>query len=48
MLSTVDEDEFIITRHNMTTANFLTEDRLYEIFIQSRKPLAKKITLNYY
>ncbi len=30
MVELVDEDECITTRHNMTTATFLTEDGLYK------------------
>lgn len=41
MIKNVDENECITTRHNMTTATFLTEDGLYEVLMQSRKPIAK-------
>lgn len=42
MVKNVDEDEKVITRTNNTSATFLTEDGLYEVLMQSRKPIAKK------
>ena len=42
MLKNVDENEKILARHNMTSATFLTEDGLYEVLMQSRKPIAKQ------
>lgn len=46
MLSTIDEDEkikaTIDTLTNSYTALFLTEDGLYEVLMQSRKPIAKQ------
>ena len=42
MVKKVDEDEKIITRTNNTSATFLTEDGLYEVLMQSRKPIAKQ------
>jgi anti-repressor protein len=42
MLKNVDEEESITARHNMTSATFLTEDGLYEVLMQSRKPIAKQ------
>ena len=42
MVKRVDEDEKIITRTNNTSATFLTEDGLYEVLMQSRKPIAKQ------
>ena len=42
MVKNVDEDEKIITRTNNTSATFLTEDGLYEVLMQSRKPIAKQ------
>ena len=42
MIKNVDEEECITTRHNMTNATFLTEDGLYEVLMQSRKPIAKQ------
>ena len=41
MLKNIDENEKILARHNMTSATFLTEDGLYEVLMQSRKPIAK-------
>lgn len=41
MVKNVDEDEKIIARTNNTSATFLTEDGLYEVLMQSRKPIAK-------
>lgn len=41
MLKNVDENEKVLARHNMTSATFLTEDGLYEVLMQSRKPIAK-------
>lgn len=37
------QDEYITARHNMTNATFLTEDDLYEVLMQSRKPNAKEL-----
>ncbi|MGY3748104.1 phage antirepressor [Vagococcus salmoninarum] len=42
MVKNVDDDEKVITRTNNTSATFLTEDGLYEVLMQSRKPIAKK------
>lgn len=42
MVKTVDEDEKILTRINSTSALFLTEYGLYEVLMQSRKPIAKQ------
>ncbi|TGY43161.1 phage antirepressor [Clostridium perfringens] len=42
MVKRVDEDEKIIARTNNTSATFLTEDGLYEVLMQSRKPIAKQ------
>ncbi|WP_413485578.1 BRO family protein [Brochothrix thermosphacta] len=42
MVKNVDEEEKLITRTNNTNATFLTEDGLYEVLMQSRKPIAKK------
>ncbi len=42
MVKNIDEDEKIITRTNNTSATFLTEDGLYEVLMQSRKPIAKQ------
>lgn len=42
MVKNVDEDEKIIARTNNTSATFLTEDGLYEVLMQSRKPIAKQ------
>lgn len=42
MVSSVDEDEKLITRINNTSATFLTESGLYEVLMLSRKPIAKK------
>ncbi|WP_371399387.1 BRO-N domain-containing protein [Bacillus wiedmannii] len=42
IVKNIDEDEYIIARHNMTTATFLTEDGIYEVLMQSRKPIAKQ------
>ena len=41
MVKNIDEEEKIITRTNNTSATFLTEDGLYEVLMQSRKPIAK-------
>lgn len=41
MVKSIDENEKIITRTNNTSATFLTEDGLYEVLMQSRKPIAK-------
>lgn len=41
MVKNIDDDEKIITRTNNTSATFLTEDGLYEVLMQSRKPQAK-------
>ena len=41
MLKNVDENEKVLARHNTTSATFLTEDGLYEVLMQSRKPIAK-------
>lgn len=41
MVKSIDENEKIITRTNSTSATFLTEDGLYEVLMQSRKPIAK-------
>lgn len=41
MVKNVDDDEKIIARTNNTSATFLTEDGLYEVLMQSRKPIAK-------
>lgn len=41
MVKNVDDDEKIIARTNNTSAIFLTEDGLYEVLMQSRKPVAK-------
>lgn len=42
MVKNVDDDEKIIARTNNTSATFLTEDGLYEVLMQSRKPIAKQ------
>lgn len=42
MIKNIDTDEYITTRHNNTSATFLTEDGLYEVLMQSRKPIAKQ------
>lgn len=42
MVKNVDDDEKIIARTNNTSATFLTEDGLYEVLMQSRKPVAKQ------
>lgn len=46
MLKTVDEDEKLIGRLFLSGQNrkvwFLTEDGIYEILMQSRKPIAKQ------
>ena len=46
MLKPVEEDEKILqqiaTLNNVYSAWFLTEDGLYEVLMQSRKPIAKK------
>lgn len=41
MVKSIDENEKMITRINNTSATFLTEDGLYEVLMQSRKPIAK-------
>ena len=41
MLESIDENEKVLARHNTTSATFLTEDGLYEVLMQSRKPIAK-------
>nr|WP_300898659.1 Bro-N domain-containing protein [uncultured Clostridium sp.] len=43
MLTTVDSDEKIktISTNNSRSSWFLTEDGLYEVLMQSRKPIAK-------
>lgn len=43
MLKSVDEDEKISTVNNFNGKEmwFLTEDGLYEVLMQSRKPIAK-------
>lgn len=42
MVKTIDEDEKILARTNNTSALFLTEYGLYEVLMQSRKPIAKQ------
>lgn len=42
MVKNVDEDEKVTARINNTSAIFLTEDGLYEVLMQSRKPIAKQ------
>ncbi len=42
MVKNVDDDEKITTRTNNTSAIFLTENGLYEVLMQSRKPIAKE------
>ncbi|MCF2626259.1 phage antirepressor KilAC domain-containing protein [Fusobacterium perfoetens] len=42
MVKNIDDTEKIITRTNNTSATFLTEDGLYEVLMQSRKPIAKQ------
>lgn len=42
LVKNVDDDEKIITRYNNTSATFFTEDGLYEVLMQSRKPKAKQ------
>ena len=42
MVKNVNEDEKLIARTNNTSATFLTEDGLYEVLMQSRKPIAKQ------
>ena len=42
MVKNVDEEEKLTTRTNNTSATFLTEDGLYEVLMQSRKPIAKQ------
>ena len=37
----LDEEEYLTTRYNNTSATFITEDGLYEVLMQSRKPIAK-------
>ena len=46
MVKNVDDDEKIIARTNNTSATFLTEDGLYEVLMQSRKPIAKQFKKN--
>ena len=38
----LDKEEYLTTRYNNTSATFITEDGLYEVLMQSRKPIAKK------
>ena len=44
MLQTIDDDEKIFTVNNVNGREmwFLTEDGLYEVLMQSRKPIAKQ------
>ena len=42
LVKNVEDDEKIITRYNNTSATFFTEDGLYEVLMQSRKPKAKQ------
>lgn len=42
MVKNVEEDEKVIARINNTSAIFLTEYGLYEVLMQSRKPVAKE------
>lgn len=42
LVQSVDDDEKILTRINNTSAYLLTEDGLYEVLMQSRKPIAKQ------
>lgn len=42
MVKSVDEEEKVIARTNNTSATFLTEDGVYEVLMQSRKPIAKE------
>ena len=42
LVQSVEEDEKILTRINNTSAYFLTEEGLYEVLMQSRKPIAKQ------
>ncbi|MBO3446379.1 phage antirepressor KilAC domain-containing protein [Clostridium sp. CCUG 7971] len=42
MVKNVEDNERIIARINNTSAIFLTEDGLYEVLMQSRKPIAKQ------
>lgn len=42
MVKNVEEDEKVIARINNTSAIFLTEDGLYEVLMQSRKPIARE------
>lgn len=42
MVKKVDDDEKFYARINNTSAIFLTEDGLYEVLMQSRKPIAKQ------
>lgn len=44
MLQTIDDDEKIFTVNNVNEREmwFLTEDGLYEVLMQSRKPIAKQ------
>lgn len=37
----LDKEEYLTTRYNNTSATFITEDGLYEVLMQSRKPIAK-------
>ena len=54
MLNSIDEDEKIKIRPNQKLGlltpnneyNFLTEDGLYEVLMQSRKPIAKEFKKN--
>lgn len=45
MLSTIDEDEYITStlhyKGQVRAMKFLTEDGIYELLMQSRKPIAK-------
>lgn len=38
----LDKEEYLTTRYNNTSATFITEDGLYEVLMQSRKPIAKQ------
>lgn len=48
LVQSVDNDEKILTRINNTSAYFLTEDGLYEVLMQSRKPIAKRFNYSIY
>ncbi len=41
LINNLDSEEYITTRYNNTSATFITEDGLYEVLMQSRKPIAK-------